>query len=72
MQLHSFAFEVESSPPAAEAHILHEYGMLHLREHEPEKARKSLRAVLEIFYRLGAKKDVERTEQTLPDLDRAH
>jgi tetratricopeptide (TPR) repeat protein len=58
--------------PYAEARILHEYGMLHLREREPEKSRKSLRAALEIFYRLGAKKDAKRTKQALRDLDRAH
>ena len=57
--------------PYVEARILHEYGMLHLRESESEKARKSLRAALEIFYRLEAQKDMERTEQTLRDLDRA-
>ena len=45
--------------------------MLHLRESEPEKARKRLRAALEIFYRLGAKKDAERTEQALRALDPA-
>src|SRR5215217_3450114 len=44
-----------------EARLLREYGMLHLRESEPEEARKRLRAALEIFYRLGAKKDTERT-----------
>ena len=58
--------------PYAEAKLAREYGMLRVRESEPEKARKRLSAALEIFYRLGAQKDVERTEQTLRDLDRAH
>ena len=51
--------------PYAEARILYEYGMLHLREREPERARKRLYAALGNFRRLGAKKDAERTEQAL-------
>ena len=51
--------------PYAEARILYEYGMLHLRESEPEKARKRLSAALGIFGRLRAKKDAGRTEQAL-------
>jgi tetratricopeptide (TPR) repeat protein/transcriptional regulator with XRE-family HTH domain len=57
--------------PYAEARLLHEYGMLHLREGEPERARKRLSAALGIFGRLGAKKDAERTEQALRALDPA-
>ena len=51
--------------PYAEARILREYGMLHLREREPREARKRLSAALDIFRRLGAKKDAQRTEQAL-------
>jgi hypothetical protein len=55
--------------PYAEARILREYGMLHLREREPREARKWLSAALGIFGRLGAKKDAERSEQALWALD---
>lgn len=55
--------------PYAEARILYEYGMLHLREREPREARKRLSAALGIFGRMGAKKDAERTGQALRALD---
>ena len=62
--------------PYAEAKLAREhsreYGMLHLRQSEPEKARNKLRAALEVFYRLGARKDVERAEQALRGPDQSH
>jgi tetratricopeptide (TPR) repeat protein len=57
--------------PYSEARLLHEYGLLHIREGESKEARKRLSAALGIFGRLGAKKDVERTEQALRALDPA-
>jgi Flp pilus assembly protein TadD len=57
--------------PYAEARLLHEYGLLHIREGESKEARKRLSAALGIFGRLGAKKDVVRTEQALRALDPA-
>src|SRR5205823_9160047 len=56
--------------PYAEARLLHEYGRLHIRTGELEAARERLAAALALFRRLGARPDVERTEQaltTLPD-----
>jgi hypothetical protein len=50
--------------PFTETRILHEYGMLHIREGETERARKRLSAALDVFRRLGASKDVEHTEQS--------
>jgi hypothetical protein len=55
--------------PYAEARILREHGMIHLRERELEEARKWLSAALCIFGQLGAKKEAERTEQVLRTLD---
>ena len=54
--------------PYAEAKLSREYGMLHLREGEPARASKRLRAALEVFRRLGAKKDAEQTRRTLQGL----
>ncbi|HEX2729250.1 MAG TPA: hypothetical protein VHM16_05810, partial [Rubrobacteraceae bacterium] len=54
--------------PYAEARLFHEYGMLHLRESEPEKARERLSAALDIFRQLGAKKDGEQTRRALQGL----
>ena len=51
--------------PYAEAKLSCEYGMLHLREIEPARARERLCAALEIFRRLGAKKDAEQTRWAL-------
>ncbi len=51
--------------PYAEARILHEYGTLHIREGEPEKARERLSAGLEIFGLLGAEMDVIHTQRAL-------
>jgi tetratricopeptide (TPR) repeat protein len=55
--------------PYAEARALHEYGAMHIRKGEPEKARERLEEALAIFRRIGAKKDVERTEQALRELE---
>jgi tetratricopeptide (TPR) repeat protein len=57
--------------PHAEARILYEYGLLHVRKAEPERARERLAEALVIFRRLGARKDVERTEQESAALDRS-
>jgi Tfp pilus assembly protein PilF len=51
--------------PYAEARLLHVYGEMHLQNGEPQLAREHLEAALAIFQRLGARKDVERVEQTL-------
>ena len=57
--------------PYAEARLSYEYGMLHLREREPARARERLRAAYEIFRRLGAKKDAEQITRALQGLGRA-
>ena len=57
--------------PYAEAKLSCGYGMLHLREKEPEIARERLCAALEIFRRLGAKKDAEQTRRALQEIGRA-
>jgi tetratricopeptide (TPR) repeat protein len=59
------------SYPYAEAKLSCEYGMLHLREKEPKRARERLCAALEIFRRLGAKKDAEQARRALQELGRA-
>lgn len=51
--------------PYAEAKLSREYGMLHLREGESGRAWERLHAALEVFRRLGAKKDAEQTRRTL-------
>ena len=63
---------VRSMPyPLEEAKLSRGYGLLHLRAGEPEQARERLSAALDIFRRLGASNDAQRTERTLVDLDRA-
>jgi hypothetical protein len=57
--------------PYAEARALYEYGMMRCRQGEPRSGRERLEAALVIFRRLGAQKDVERTEQALAALDRS-
>lgn len=57
--------------PYAEAKLWYEYAMLHVREGDPGRARKLLSEALEIFDRLGARKDVEETGRTLRKLGRA-
>jgi tetratricopeptide (TPR) repeat protein len=54
--------------PYAEAKLSREYGILYLREGEPARAWEWLRAALEVFRRLGAKKDAEQTRRTLQRL----
>jgi tetratricopeptide (TPR) repeat protein len=54
--------------PYAEAHALCEYGVLHAKKGEPQRARGRLEEALAIFRRLGARKDLERTEQLLTTL----
>jgi tetratricopeptide (TPR) repeat protein len=54
--------------PYAEARLLHVYGLVHVEQGEPEAARERLEAALAIFRRLGARKDMERTEQMLTSL----
>jgi tetratricopeptide (TPR) repeat protein len=60
---------VRSMPyPYAEARLLDVYGRLHTQKGEPEAARERLEGALAIFRRLGARTDVERTEQAIADL----
>ncbi len=56
--------------PYEEAKLSQEYGMLHLREGEPERARERLSVALEIFRRLGANKDAEQAARALQELGR--
>ncbi len=51
--------------PYAEARLSREYGMLHVREREPEQARERLCAALGISRRLGAREDAGQTERAL-------
>jgi tetratricopeptide (TPR) repeat protein len=57
--------------PYAEARALSEYAMLHRERGENEEARDRFEEALTIFRRLGAEKDVERTERALAALDRS-
>jgi hypothetical protein len=52
--------------PYAEARLLQVYGMLYIQKGDTAQARERLEAALAIFRRLGARKDVEQTEQLLP------
>ena len=54
--------------PYAEARILFEMGMMYVRRGEATQAQERLDEALAIFERLGARKDVERTEQALAEL----
>jgi tetratricopeptide (TPR) repeat protein len=51
--------------PYGEARMLHTYGLMHAQKGEPAPARERLEEALAIFRRLGARKDIERTEQEL-------
>jgi hypothetical protein len=51
--------------PRGEARLLQVAGELHLQLGQPDAARERLEAALAIFHLLGARKDVERTEQLL-------
>jgi tetratricopeptide (TPR) repeat protein len=54
--------------PYNEALVLQEYGHLQVARGEPDDARTRLEAALAIFQRLGARPDIERTEQLLSGL----
>jgi tetratricopeptide (TPR) repeat protein len=54
--------------PYGEARLLHVYGAMLARRGEHEPAREHLEAALGIFRRLGARKDIEPTEQLLGSL----
>jgi tetratricopeptide (TPR) repeat protein len=54
--------------PFAEGRLLHTYGQMHADKAEPQVARARLEAAGAIFRRLGARKDVERTEHLLATL----
>jgi class 3 adenylate cyclase/tetratricopeptide (TPR) repeat protein len=54
--------------PYAEARIAYQDGVMQRRRGEHEQARGQLQGALAIFHRLGASKDVERTEQVLTEL----
>jgi tetratricopeptide (TPR) repeat protein len=56
--------------PYREACILEQMGILQQQRDDPEQAQARLEEALAIFRRLGAKKDIERTEQTQVVLDR--
>jgi tetratricopeptide (TPR) repeat protein len=54
--------------PYEEARSLQAYGLMHQQKGEPGSARERLEAALAIFRRLGARKDLERTQQVLATL----
>jgi tetratricopeptide (TPR) repeat protein len=54
--------------PYAEARAQSEWGRMLLRRGEPQRGRKTLEEALAIFQRLGARKDVDRTEQALEEM----
>ena len=54
--------------PYAEARTLQVYGLMYCQKGESQAARERLEAALAIFRRLGARKDVEHTEQLLAKL----
>ena len=51
--------------PYAEARLLQVYGLMHLRQGAVRPARARLGAAIALFRQLGAREDVERTEQLL-------
>jgi hypothetical protein len=51
--------------PYAEARLLQVDGQMRAERGAPDQAREQLAAALAIFRRLGARKDIERTEQLL-------
>jgi tetratricopeptide (TPR) repeat protein len=53
--------------PYTEARILEALGLLDRQQRKADQAREQLQEALTIFQRLGASKDVERTEQTLTE-----
>jgi ATP/maltotriose-dependent transcriptional regulator MalT len=54
--------------PYAEARLLQVYGTLHIEAGKTARAAERLEAALAIFRRLGARKDLEQTEQVLATL----
>jgi class 3 adenylate cyclase/tetratricopeptide (TPR) repeat protein len=56
--------------PYGEARALYEYGMMHAQQGDPRQARKRMKRALSLFERLGALKDVERTQTALKEVDR--
>jgi Tfp pilus assembly protein PilF len=54
--------------PYAQARALNQHGMTHVQKGEPQQARSRMEEALALFQRLGAGKDVERTEQALAAL----
>jgi tetratricopeptide (TPR) repeat protein len=57
--------------PYGEARLLYEYGMMQTQERNIQQAGERLEEALAIFSRLGAKKDLERTQQALAEVRRA-
>jgi class 3 adenylate cyclase/tetratricopeptide (TPR) repeat protein len=57
--------------PYAEARALAEYGVMRCQQGEPQQGRERLEAALAIFRRLGALKDIERTQRALAEPDRS-
>ncbi len=53
--------------PYAEGRVLREQGMLHLRKGAEGQARERLSAALEVFHRLGARREAGRTLQVLEE-----
>jgi hypothetical protein len=58
--------------PYAEGRLLYAYGLLHIRQDEPEPARERLDAALVIFLRLGARKDAEQADRAIGTLWQNH
>jgi hypothetical protein len=54
--------------PYGEGRLLETYGLLHMQEQQAHLTRERLDEALTIFRRLGARKDIERTEQLLATL----
>src|SRR5207248_7959604 len=54
--------------PYAEGRLLHVYGEMHVAKGEPGPARERLQAALAIFRRLGARKDAERADDDIANL----
>jgi tetratricopeptide (TPR) repeat protein len=48
-----------------EGQLLHDYGLIHVKQRQTEQAGEQLAAALAIFRGLGARKDIERTERLL-------
>jgi tetratricopeptide (TPR) repeat protein len=57
--------------PYGEARLLYEYGMMQTQERNTQQAGERLEEAYAIFSRLGAKKDLKRTQQALAAVGRA-